>query len=166
MGRLEKSRRGYWANKGEFILTCIGYCWGATSWIRFPYLCYRNGGLPVFLIAYFAMMCHFGVPMMLLEMTLGQYGSQGVLTTWRMCPLFQGVGVSILLYGCIYLASFAQYFSIPIYYLYLSFTKPWLRCDNEWNTPQCFDVNNYDALYNSSSAMVSIFSCNIFIHTF
>lgn len=71
--RLETSKRGYWGHKLEYLLACSGNVWGFTCWTRFPYLCYRYGGLPVFLVPYVVLMVHFAFPLMLLEMMLGRF---------------------------------------------------------------------------------------------
>jgi SNF family Na+-dependent transporter len=43
---------------------------------RFPYLCYRNGG-GVFLIPFITFLVLVGIPLVLLELGVGQFASSG-----------------------------------------------------------------------------------------
>ena len=57
---------------------------------RFPYLCYKNGG-GVFLIIYFISMLFCGIPVFLLEVSIGQYlGAGGMTTIAQICPILKG----------------------------------------------------------------------------
>ena len=43
-----------------------------------------------FLIPYLICLVVAGVPVLILEIGVGQYTSQGGITAWKICPLFQG----------------------------------------------------------------------------
>ena len=43
----EEEREG-WSKKIEFTLCCIGYAVGVGNALRFPYLCFENGGGQLF----------------------------------------------------------------------------------------------------------------------
>ena len=60
---------------------------------RFPYLCYKNGG-GVFLLIYFISMIFCGIPVFLLEVSIGQYlGAGGMTTIAQICPMLKGTYV-------------------------------------------------------------------------
>uniref|UniRef100_A0A8C6UUU9 Transporter n=1 Tax=Neogobius melanostomus TaxID=47308 RepID=A0A8C6UUU9_9GOBI len=102
---LELLARGQWASKTEFLLAVAGQIIGLGNVWRFPYLCYKNGG-GVFFVPYLLFLVLCGVPLFLLETSLGQFTSLGGVSAWRsICPLFGGLGYAsqvMILHGCVY----------------------------------------------------------------
>ena len=75
-----------------FKVVYINYLIFLDIW-RFPYLCYKNGG-GVFLIIYFISMLFCGIPVFLLEVSLGQYlGAGGMTTIAQICPILKGMDI-------------------------------------------------------------------------
>lgn len=111
--------RGQWSNKIEFLLAVAGQIIGLGNVWRFPYLCYKNGG-GVFFIPYVLFLFTCGIPLFLLETSLGQYTKQGSITCWRqICPLFEGKDVeSILDYSCQYCIIFSQFLIRNMYFFF------------------------------------------------
>ncbi|XP_019748349.1 sodium- and chloride-dependent GABA transporter 2-like [Hippocampus comes] len=146
--------RGRWSSKVEFLLAVAGNIVGLGNVWRFPYLCYKNGG-GAFLVPYlvFAVLC--GVPLFLLETTMGQHTQEGAITCWRkLCPLAEGIGYGgelILLYTCM---TYMVVLAWTLFYLFSSFKSPlpWSTCDNYWNTADCFDVTTMNHTNGTSAA--------------
>ncbi|XP_066519463.1 sodium- and chloride-dependent GABA transporter 2-like isoform X4 [Hoplias malabaricus] len=142
--------RGQWSNKIEFLLAVAGQIIGLGNVWRFPYLCYKNGG-GVFFIPYVLFLFACGIPLFLLETSLGQYTSQGSVTAWRkVCPLFEGLGYGsqvVVLYSSIYYIIILAW---AFFYLFSSFSSqlPWANCGNTWNTETCFEFDRMDSLSN------------------
>ncbi|XP_035241057.1 sodium- and chloride-dependent GABA transporter 2-like isoform X2 [Anguilla anguilla] len=125
--------RGQWGSKVEFLLAVAGNIVGLGNVWRFPYLCYKNGGVTC------------GIPLFLLETAMGQYTQEGGITCWRkLCPLAEGIGYAgqlIQFYGCMcYIVILAW----ALFYLYFSFSSqlPWASCSNTWNSDHCVDFSN------------------------
>lgn len=141
--------RGQWASKAEFLLAVAGQIIGLGNVWRFPYLCYKNGG-GVFFVPYLLFLVLCGVPLFLLETSLGQFTSLGGVSAWRsICPLFGGLGYAsqvMILHGCVYYIIILAW---ALFYLSYSFQSelPWSHCNNSWNTASCFlfDQANHSA---------------------
>nr|XP_046246300.1 sodium- and chloride-dependent GABA transporter 2-like isoform X2 [Scatophagus argus] len=135
--------RGHWGSKVEFLLAVAGNVVGLGNVWRFPYLCYKNGG-GAFLVPYLVFVVTCGVPLFLLETTMGQYTQEGGITAWRkLCPLAEGIGYGgqlILFYSCM---TYIIILSWALFYLVFSFSSrlPWATCNNYWNTDDCFEFS-------------------------
>ncbi|XP_046715438.1 solute carrier family 6 member 22, tandem duplicate 1 [Silurus meridionalis] len=147
VGKQGKTReRGQWSNKIEFLLAVAGQIIGLGNVWRFPYLCYKNGG-GVFFIPYLVFLFFCGIPLFLMEISLGQYTSQGSITCWRkICPLFEGLGYGtqvVVLYSSIYYIIILAW---AFFYLFSSFSAvlPWATCSNSWNTETCTEFDKMD----------------------
>ncbi|KAJ8038594.1 Sodium- and chloride-dependent glycine transporter 2 [Holothuria leucospilota] len=134
----ENEARGNWGNKADFILSCLGYAVGLGNVWRFPYLTYENGG-GAFLIPYFIMLALAGLPLFFLEVSFGQYCSEGPIKAWRALPMMRGVAFGMLVTCAVVSISYNIVITYCIRYLVASFTTklPWTDCDNEWNTKYC-----------------------------
>nr|XP_046265083.1 sodium- and chloride-dependent GABA transporter 3-like [Scatophagus argus] len=138
--------RGQWASKTEYVLVVAGYVVGLGNVWRFPYLCYKNGG-GAFLVPYGLLAVFCGIPLFLLETSVGQCTQEGFITCWRkLCPLAQGI-------GCAYLMTKLYDFTYIIvevwalFYLVFSFSAqlPWATCENTWNTANCVGLQISDS---------------------
>lgn len=135
-----KPRRPFWANKIQFVLACVGYSVGLGNVWRFPYLCYKSGG-GAFLIPYFIILIICGVPMLFMELAIGQYTAHGPIGALsQICPLFKGAGLASVVISFLMSTYYAVIIAWAIYYFFTSFKTevPWASCSNRWNTDQCW----------------------------
>uniref|UniRef100_A0A8D2IIW5 Transporter n=1 Tax=Urocitellus parryii TaxID=9999 RepID=A0A8D2IIW5_UROPR len=143
--------RGNWGNQIEFVLTSVGYAVGLGNVWRFPYLCYRNGG-GAFMFPYFIMLIFCGIPLFFMELSFGQFASQGCLGVWRISPMFKGVGYGMMVVSTYIGIYYNVIICIAFYYFFSSMTHvlPWAYCNNPWNTPDCAGVLDTSNLTNGS----------------
>ena len=134
-----KARDG-WKGRMDFILTCVGYAVGLGNIWRFPYLCYKSGG-GAFFIPYIIFLLLCGFPLFFMEVSFGQFSSLSPVTIWRICPLFKGVGMGMVIVSAIVCIYYNVIVAWTIYYLFMSFRTvlPWSHCQNTWNTEHCVD---------------------------
>lgn len=76
------SDRQRWAGPVTFVLAAIGSAIGLGNFWRFPYLCYKHGG-GLFFVPYLLCLFLLGLPMLMLEFSLGQKFQRGDIGVFR-----------------------------------------------------------------------------------
>uniref|UniRef100_A0A8C6YG50 Transporter n=1 Tax=Naja naja TaxID=35670 RepID=A0A8C6YG50_NAJNA len=134
----ENTERGNWSSKTDYLLSMVGYAVGLGNVWRFPYLTYQNGG-GAFLIPYALMLALAGLPLFFMECSLGQFASLGPVSVWRILPLFQGVGITMVIISTFVTIYYNVIIGYSLYYLFASFQRvlPWATCDPEWADQKC-----------------------------
>jgi len=148
LGSISKSR-GKWKNKREYLLCCIGYAVGLGNIWRFPYLCWDSGG-GAFLIPYLTTLLLLGIPLLYLELAVGQLTGAGpVHAIASFCPLLKGVGVAAVVMSFFLATYYNIIIAWALYYLFSSFSTvlPWYSCKFDWASANCSE-----GLRNSSVA--------------
>lgn len=72
----ERGGRPRWGSTAEFVLAAIGSAVGLGNLLRFPYMVYKHGGC-AFLVPYALAVVFLGVPILAMELALGQVAQSG-----------------------------------------------------------------------------------------
>lgn len=153
------NERGVWGSQWDFAMSCIAYAVGLGNVWRFPYLCFKNGG-GAFLIPYFIAMLTCGIPLFLLEVSVGQYlGVGGMSVVGQLCPIFKGVGFSALMMvflECVYYVIVVAWTLFYILNTFYNITDglPWSSCEKgngTWAHGDCYDAEGHIPFENSTA---------------
>jgi len=134
--------RETWGSTVSFILACIGYAVGLGNIWRFPYLAYKSGG-GAFLVPYFVMLLLCGIPLLYMELAVGQYTRRGPIgALGKLCPILKGAGLSTVVMSFLLTTYYNVIMSWALFYLVSSFSPslPWEGCDHSWNTDMCRSI--------------------------
>ncbi|KAB0362504.1 hypothetical protein FD754_006660 [Muntiacus muntjak] len=126
---MEKTRP-LWATPLQFVFACISYAVGLGNVWRFPYLCQMYGG-GSFLVPYVVMLVVEGMPLLYLELAVGQRMRQGSIGAWRtVSPYLSGVGVASVLVSFFLCTYYNVINAWAFWYLFHSFQDPlpWSVC--------------------------------------
>ncbi|EGW03996.1 Orphan sodium- and chloride-dependent neurotransmitter transporter NTT4 [Cricetulus griseus] len=116
--------------KTENILILVAFSIGLGSMWRFPYLCHRNGG-GSFLLMYFILLLLLGIPLLYMEMVIGQWLRMDNIKAWKqLAPWLTGLGYSNILASMLVSLYNSALISWSLFYLGQSFDypPPWEHC--------------------------------------
>ncbi|XP_044258014.1 sodium-dependent transporter bedraggled isoform X2 [Tribolium madens] len=90
-----ESPLGQWPHSLSSMMACLGCTLGLFNISRFAILTVHFGANFIFQFVILSLV--FGLPLFTLQLCLGQQLGAGVIDMWRISPLFQGVGVALLI---------------------------------------------------------------------
>ncbi|XP_020859460.1 orphan sodium- and chloride-dependent neurotransmitter transporter NTT5 [Phascolarctos cinereus] len=129
-----------WSSKMEYVMAQVGFGVGLGAVWRFPSLYHQNGG-GAFLLLYVLLLFTLGIPLVFMEMALGQKVRIGVWT--KIHPQLWGMGLACSLVCFLVSVSYNMFIAWSIFYLSNSFQYPlpWNQCPASMNTsipdPEC-----------------------------
>ena len=127
MAKLLEEQRENWGSRGGFVLAAVGSAVGLGNIWRFPYEAYTNGG-GAFLIPYVLAMVVVGIPLLIMEFTLGHFMQLGPPGAFRkISKRTEFVGWWPILMSFIVVCFYSVVLAWCLNYLVLSFKQvvPW-----------------------------------------
>ena len=143
IAKITESHRSQWKSRRGFILAAIGSAVGLGNIWRFSYLCYENGG-GAFLIPYLIALLTAGVPLMILEIGIGQrMRGSAPMSFAKINRHWEWLGwwaVNFVMLGIV------LYYSVVIAwclnYLFLSFNLGWGANPNDFFFNQFLQISS------------------------
>ncbi|XP_036394629.1 sodium-dependent neutral amino acid transporter B(0)AT3-like [Megalops cyprinoides] len=134
VAQMEENKSGEerpkWDNKIQYLLTCIGFAVGLGNVWRFPYLCQIYGG-GAFLIPYLIALVLEGLPLLHMELAIGQRLRMGSIGVWNsISPYLGGVGLASLIVSFLVGLFYNTILAWVLWYFFHSFQNPlpWRDC--------------------------------------
>ncbi|XP_030202408.1 sodium-dependent neutral amino acid transporter B(0)AT3-like isoform X3 [Gadus morhua] len=122
--------RPKWDNKIQYLLSCIGFAVGLGNVWRFPYLCQIYGG-GAFLIPYLIALVFEGLPLLYLELAIGQRFRISAIGVWNsISPFLGGVGIASMAVSFLTNLYYNTILAWVLWYFFHSFQEPlpWSQC--------------------------------------
>ncbi len=117
--------RDQWNSKVGFIMAAIGSAVGLGNIWRFPYIAATNGG-GAFLLPYFFVILTAGIPILILEYTMGKTYRGGAPSTWaRINKRFEWLGWWQVMCSFIIITYYSAIVVWVVSYLGFAFTSAW-----------------------------------------
>ena len=121
-------------NRPTFILAAVGSAIGLGNFWRFPYLTYKYGG-GFFFIPYLCCLFFMGIPLLIMELGLGQKIQRGDVSVFRgIHPRLAGIGVASVFSAYIICFYYNVIIAWALVYLVAGFISPlpWSKTNTEF----------------------------------
>ncbi|XP_028157137.1 sodium- and chloride-dependent glycine transporter 1-like [Ostrinia furnacalis] len=127
---------GVWPHSMSAMLACLSCTVGIFNISRFAILSVHFGAS--FIIQFFVLSLLIGIPLFTLYLCLGQVLESGPVDMWRISPIFQGVGVSLLIIQAV----LGVYSIIGLSWIFVYFRDSFITSDDKykWALPHDYSL--------------------------
>ncbi|XP_049872403.1 sodium-dependent transporter bedraggled isoform X2 [Pectinophora gossypiella] len=129
---------GVWPHRMSAMLACLSCTVGIFNISRFAMFSVHFGAS--FIVQFFILSFLIGIPLFTLHLCLGQVLESGPVDMWRISPIFQGVGVSLLITQAV----IGMYSIIGVSWIFVYFRDSFISTDDryKWAVPQEFNFDD------------------------
>lgn len=142
-----RSALGQWPHGLSSMLACLGCTLGLFNVSRFAILSVRFGAN--FIVQFLLLSLIFGIPLFTLQLCLGQQLAAGAIDMWRISPLFQGVGVALLVAQ----ALIGLYSIVGISWMFIYFRDSFITKQDQYKWAEQYDYYREGELLSSYSSV-------------
>ena len=151
-----EEEQSYWANERELIFSLVGYVVGLGNFCFFPSLVRKHavgvkGG--AFVLVYTIMTVFIGLPLVFMELSLGQYTGHGPIQVFgRLAPALRTLGWAMVAVTTITAIYYNVILAWSLFYLVHGFIdsaelNPLKKCDETPNMTKCMENFFNETLY-------------------
>lgn len=129
---------GVWPHRMSAMLACLSCTVGIFNISRFAIFSVHFGAS--FIIQFFILSLIIGIPLFTLHLCLGQVLESGPVDMWRISPIFQGVGVSLLIIQAV----IGMYSIIGLSWIFVYFRDSFITSNDRyrWAFPHEFNLED------------------------
>mmetsp|Transcript_2873 Transcript_2873/g.5128 ORF Transcript_2873/g.5128 Transcript_2873/m.5128 type:complete len:359 (-) Transcript_2873:262-1338(-) len=134
-----EENRQCWGSRQAFLLATIGSVVGIGNIWRFPALCYKHGG-GMFLVPYFLCLLVIGLPILLMELSLGMMFRAGDIESFGgIHRRLRGIGISSMIAAAFTSSYYVAILAWSVVYIVSSFVSPlpWTAQAQGLDPPGC-----------------------------
>ncbi|CAG4935948.1 unnamed protein product [Parnassius apollo] len=126
---------GVWPHRMSSMLACLSCTVGIFNISRFAIFSVHYGAS--FILQFFILSLFTGIPLFTLHLCLGQVLESGPVDMWRISPIFQGVGISLLITQAV----IGIYSIIGLSWIFVYFRDSFITADDKykWALPHEFN---------------------------
>ncbi|XP_046403337.1 sodium-dependent transporter bedraggled [Ischnura elegans] len=131
---MNQSPLGPWPHSLSSMFACLGCTVGLFNISRFAILSIHFGAN--FIVQFIILSLIFGIPLYAFHVSIGQYLGAGVIDMWKISPVFQGIGVALLISQ----ALLGIYSIIGVSWMFVYFRDSFITKQDVYRWAEPFDL--------------------------